>query len=66
MYTPSIERLDSMPRHAFCSLIWVNNYCKAQAVYVDLYDITAVSIQAERGSVLLILVYNARDRREKG
>jgi len=65
MFTPSIERLDSMPRHAFCLLIWVNNYCKVQAVYVDSYDITAVSIQAERGSVLLILAYDARDRREE-
>ena len=66
MFTPSIERSDGMPRHAFRSLIWVNSHCKAQAVPVDSYDITAVSIQAERGSVLLISAYDARDGRNEG
>ena len=66
MFTPSIERSDGMPRHAFRSLIWVNSHCKAQAVPVESYDITAVSIQAERGSVLLISVYDARDRGNEG
>ena len=66
MFTPSMERSDGMPRHAFRSLIWVNGHCKAQAVPVDSYDITAVSIQAERGSVLLISAYDARDGRNEG
>jgi hypothetical protein len=61
MFTPSIERTDGMPRYAFRSLIWVNNHCKAQAVKVDCYDITAVTIQIGGGSVLLISVYDARD-----
>jgi hypothetical protein len=66
MFTPSIERTDSMPRHAFRSLIWVNKQCKAQAVQVDYYDITAVSIQTEGGSILLISAYDPRDARDEG
>jgi hypothetical protein len=66
MFTPSIERTDSMPRHAFRSLIWVNKQCKAQAVQVDCYDITAVSIQTEGGSILLISAYDPRDARDEG
>jgi ribonuclease HI len=66
MFTPSKERTDSQPRHAFRSLIWVNNKCKAQAVLVDSHDITAVSIQAARGSVLLISAYDARDDETEG
>jgi hypothetical protein len=29
LFTPSRERMDSQPRHAFRSLIWVNSRCKA-------------------------------------
>jgi exonuclease III len=66
MFTPSIKRTDGMPRHAFRSLIWVNKQCKAQAVQVDCYDITAVSIQTEEGSILLISAYDPRDARDEG
>jgi hypothetical protein len=64
-FTPSMERTDSMPRHAFRSLIWVNSYCKAQAVPVNYYDITAVSIQTEGGSILLISAYDPRATRDE-
>lgn len=66
MFTPSREREDGMPRHAFRSLIWVNTSCKAQAVWVDSYDITAVSIQREGGSVLILSAYDPRDGGCKG
>jgi hypothetical protein len=66
MFTPSIERTDGMPRHAFRLLIWVNKQCKAQMVQVDCYDITAVSIQTEGGSILLISAYDLRDARDEG
>jgi hypothetical protein len=65
MFTPSVERTDSMPRYAFRSLIWVNSHCKAQAVPVDYYDITAVSIRIEGGSILLISAYDPRAVREE-
>jgi hypothetical protein len=65
MFTLSIVRDDGMPRHAFRSLIWVNSRCKAQAVQVDYYDITAVSIQTKGGSILLISAYDPRDAREE-
>jgi hypothetical protein len=65
MFTPSIERTDGMPGHAFRSLIWVNSRCKAQAVPVDCYNITAVSIRTKGGSILLISVYDPRAVRDE-
>jgi hypothetical protein len=65
MFTLSVERTDGMPRHAFRSLIWVNSHCKARAVPVDYYDITAVSIRTEGGSILLISAYDPRAAREE-
>jgi hypothetical protein len=65
MFTPSVERTDSMPRYTFRLLIWVNSHYKAQAVPVDCYNITAVSIRIEGGSILLISVYDPRAAREE-
>jgi hypothetical protein len=65
MFTPSVERTNRMPRHAFRSLIWVNRRYKAQAVPVDYYDITAVSIRTKGGSILLISAYDPRAVRDE-
>jgi hypothetical protein len=65
MFTPSVERTNRMPRHAFRSLIWVNSRCEAQAVPVDCYDITAVSIRTKGGSILLISAYDPRAARDE-
>ena len=61
LFTPSIQREDGAPRHAFRSMIWVNARCKARAVEVASYDITAVRIDTQQGAVLLLSMYDARD-----
>jgi len=62
MFGPTVQRQDGAPRHAFRTLIWTHQDCKATAVPADSYDITAITIPLQDEILLAIACYDPRDR----
>ena len=61
MFCPTTHRADGTPHYAFRSIIWAHQDCKATAIPVDSYDITAVTIQLQEKVLLAVACYDPHD-----
>ena len=61
VFTPSTQRTGVLAKYAFRQALWVNTELRATQIPIACHDIAAVLLQMEKGKLLLIACYEARD-----